>query len=199
MLTVFCPRASLFGQTTVMLPDKNALRTQVEFPNLLSSALLIYRITPRRVGEGVECRGTWSCTRSLIAALNTITLDLLLSHLITHTSQASETHYYPISSPDRRILLHTHNSGPYVPQLSVLEDKTLGFTIYFSGSTGCSAELAGFMIEADWSATLGRWASRYPTTLVSWAIGVVAFVMFNAWGSNDNGHSKCLSVFFFVD
>jgi hypothetical protein len=44
----------------VILPDKNALRTQVAFPNLLSSALLIYRITPGRVGEDPDCLGTWS-------------------------------------------------------------------------------------------------------------------------------------------
>ena len=136
---------------------------------------------------------------SLIITLNISTLDPLLSHVIAHTSQASETHYYPISSPDHRILLHTHNSAPYVPRISASEDKTLVFTIYFSGSTGCSADLAGFTIEVDWSATLGRWASRYPTTLVSWAVGVVAFVMFSAWGSSDNGHSKYLVFFFIID
>jgi len=40
-----------------MLPDKNALRTQVAFPNLLSSALLIYKFTPRRVGDDPRCPG----------------------------------------------------------------------------------------------------------------------------------------------
>ncbi|KAF8239028.1 PGAP1-domain-containing protein [Tricholoma matsutake] len=160
----------LTGKTTVMLPDKNALRIQVAFPNLLSSALLIYRVTPRRAGEDPDC------------------LDPLFSPLIVHTSQPSETHYYPIGSPDRRILLHTHISAPYVPRLSASESKALDFIIYSSGSTGC-ADLVGFTIELDWFATLGRWGSRYLTTLVSWAVGVVAFVLFEAWGLSDKFHA----------
>jgi hypothetical protein len=53
-------------------PDKNALRTQVAFPNLLSGALLVYRITPRRLGEDADCLGTHESFEflSVIIALN---------------------------------------------------------------------------------------------------------------------------------
>lgn len=42
----------------MIFPDKNALRAQVTFPNLLSGALLVYRIIPRRLGEDADCLGT---------------------------------------------------------------------------------------------------------------------------------------------
>lgn len=121
---------------------------------------------------------------ALAIRLNGI-LDALLFPLIMHTSGPSESHYYPVGSPDRRILLHTHNSAPYIARISASEG--IDFVIYSSGSMGCNAELIDFTIELDWFATLGRWASRYPTTLVSWAIGVVAFVIFEAWGLSDRG------------
>lgn len=130
----------------------------------------------------------------LIIALTGMSLDPLFSPLIVHTSQPSETHYYPIGSPDRRILLHTHISAPYVPRLSASESKALDFIIYSSGSTGC-ADLVGFTIELDWFATLGRWGSRYLTTLVSWAVGVVAFVLFEAWGLSDKFHGRYSALF----
>jgi glycosylphosphatidylinositol deacylase len=66
----------------------------------------------------------------------------------------------------------------------------LDFSIYSSGSTGCEKELLGFTIGIDWSATLGRWASRYPTTLVSWAVGVAAIVILGAWHTGDMGGGK---------
>lgn len=69
--------------------------------------------------------------------------------------------------------------------------RTLDFVIYSSGSIGCN--LDGFTISIDWSATVGRWASRYPTTLVSWAIGVVAIIVFTTWGMNDRGGGKLFS------
>lgn len=112
-----------------------------------------------------------------------------------YTSHPSETHYYPIGSLDRPILLHTHHPAPYVPRLPPSKGKALDFTVYSSGSPGCGSELVGLSIELDWPATLGRWGSRYPTTLVTWAVGVVAFVMFEAWSLTDNGHGRYLFLF----
>ena len=149
------------------------MHTQVAFPK------------PKRVGEDSDCLGTWSYVSFSYCHANGLSLDPLL---IVHTSKPSETHYYSISSPDRRIL-HTHNSAPYVPQVSASEGKAFDFSIYFSGSTGCGAEL-------DWSATLRRWASRYATALISWAVGVVAFVTFAAWGLSNKGHGRYPLVFF---
>lgn len=72
---------------------------------------------------------------------------------------------------------------------------TLGFSIYSSGSTGCEMDLVGVTIDLDWSATLGRWASRYPTTLVSWAVGVVAIVVLGAWRTGDMGGGKYFYIY----
>jgi glycosylphosphatidylinositol deacylase len=56
---VFCPRALSIGKATMMLPDNHALRTQVAFPNLLTSALLIYRVIPRTTGKDLNCSGAY--------------------------------------------------------------------------------------------------------------------------------------------
>lgn len=72
---------------------------------------------------------------------------------------------------------------------------TLDFSIYSSGSTGCEKDLIGVTIDLDWSATLGRWASRYPTTLVSWAVGVVAIVVLGAWHTNDMRGGKYFYIY----
>jgi len=142
--------------------------------------------------QGVQVRSLEPL--SLIITLSRMNLDPLLSPLIMHTSQPSETHYYPVNS-GRRILLHTHYPAPYIPRFPAPYGRGLDFVIYSSGSTTCSAELVGFTIQLDWFATLGRWASRYPTTLVSWAVGVVASVVFEAWSLSDKGHSEYLFLF----
>jgi len=120
--------------------------------------------------------------------------DPLFPPLIMHTSQSSETHYFPVpNSPSHRILLHTHSSAPYIPSPPSLLPRGVNLTIYFSGFVGCRSGIAGFDVHVDWSATLGRWASRYPMTLASWAVGVVALVVFDAWGVSDyGGEHRCL-------
>lgn len=55
--------------------------------------------------------------------------------------------------------------------------------------------MVGYTIGIDWPATIGRWASRYPTTLVTWAVGVVALVMFKAWGVADRGAGTIVGFF----
>ncbi|RDB19940.1 GPI inositol-deacylase [Hypsizygus marmoreus] len=154
----------LFRRANVVFRDAKALRTHFMFPNILSNALIVYRYTPTRPIEESWCS------------------DPLLAPLIMHTSHPSETHYYPFNIPNRRILLHTHSPAPYIPVGSSVPHRSLNFVIYAT-SLGCN--MLGFDISIDWSATLGRWASRYPTTLVSWAVGVVAVVLFTAWGVCD--------------
>jgi len=66
----------------------------------------------------------------------------------------------------------------------------LNFTIYSSGERGCKREFETFDIAIDWSATLGRWASRYINTLVSWAAGVASLVVFTAWSQQDREGSS---------
>lgn len=158
----------LFGVETLTFPVNEALRTSVTFPNLLSNALVAYRITPLWSNRS-EC------------------LDSLFPPLIIHTSNPTETHYFTLANQrDPRVTLHTHLPAPYItpPQFLV---RGVNFTVYSSGDSVCNEDFKGITISVDWSATLGRWGSRYMTTLVSWAVGVAALVVFFAWGVGDSG------------
>ncbi|KAJ7129279.1 PGAP1-like protein-domain-containing protein [Mycena epipterygia] len=158
----------LLGQVTLPMPELGALRTSFEFPNLLSNALIVYRITPRRRISEKPCS------------------DPLLAPLLVHTSHPSETHYFPLTvGPLHRILLHTHSAAPHVHSEHTLPPG-FRFTIYSSGSLGCKSDLVGLDLSIDWPATLGRWASRYFTVLPTWATGVVAVILFQAWGMSEN-------------
>lgn len=96
-----------------------------------------------------------------------------------------ETHYYPLLSTDgRRILLHTHYPAPYHDKQ---EQKGLHLIIYSSGNSSCINRLEGLELSIDWSATLGRLASRYLTTLVGWAAGISSIILFLALGTHDRG------------
>ncbi|KAJ6515465.1 PGAP1-like protein-domain-containing protein [Mycena sanguinolenta] len=156
----------LLGHVSVPLEDLG-LRASFEFSNLLSNTLVVYRIIPRhRISES-------SCA------------DPLLAPLLVHTSHPSETHYFPLTVlPSHRILLHTHAAAPHIhSERSV--SPGLRFTIYSSGSTSCKSDLVGFDLSIDWLATLGRWASRYFTVVPTWAIGVVAIILYQAWGASE--------------
>jgi glycosylphosphatidylinositol deacylase len=48
---------------------------------------------------------------------------------------------------------------------------------------GCESDILAFDLNVDWWTTIGRCATRYPTTLATWAVGVVALLMFRAWGT----------------
>lgn len=112
-------------------------------------------------------------------------VDPLLSPLLVHTSQPSETHYFPLNvAPSHRILLHTHSAAPHIHRRNS-EQTGLHFTVYSSGSLNCGSDLVSLDISIDWSATLGRWASRYFTALPSWATGIVAVLLLQAWGLSD--------------
>ncbi|KAF5388432.1 hypothetical protein D9615_000673 [Tricholomella constricta] len=155
----------LFRKVDVLFSDKAALRSHFVFPNIISNALIVYRYTPIRPAEDPWCS------------------DPLLAPMISHTSHPAETHYFPANAPTDRILLHSHAPAPYVASNPPAPRGPLNFVIYSSGTLGC--DMLGFSIGIDWSATLGRWASRFPATLVSWAIGVVAVTLFTAWGAED--------------
>jgi hypothetical protein len=120
-----------------------------------------------------------------IAIFLSFLIDALLAPLLVHTSHPSETHYFPLHVlPSHRILLHTHAAAPHVHS-EPGPSSGLHFTVYSSGSLGCKSELAALNLSIDWPATLGRWASRYFTILPSWAIGVVAVILFQAWGMSE--------------
>ncbi|KAJ7068697.1 PGAP1-like protein-domain-containing protein [Mycena amicta] len=158
----------LLGKVSLSMPLTDTWRAAFEFPNLLSNALIVYRITPQQTVSEEQC-------------------DPLFAPLLVHTPQPSETHYFPLLAPPiRRILLHTHSAAPHVHS-DLVPPFGVKFSVYSSGPGGCKSPLVGFDVEIDWSATFGRWASRYFTVLPVWATGIVAFILFRAWGIADTG------------
>ena len=110
-----------------------------------------------------------------------------MAPLLMHTSQATETHYFPLANlPYSRILLHTHIDAPFIHKTSHTP-SSLKFTIYSSGESACREEFSSFEISFDWYATLGRCVSRYLHTIVSWAVGIVSIIVFIAWGREEQG------------
>ncbi|KII95293.1 hypothetical protein PLICRDRAFT_34135 [Plicaturopsis crispa FD-325 SS-3] len=154
--------APFLGTLSVSTGASGALRSTINFPNLLSNALVVYRLTPT-MSSASNC------------------LDTLLHPLLMHTSQPSEAHYYPLAL-SRPIHLHSHSSAPYIPDIRPLQHRGLDLTIYASG-----CHISEFDITVDWWATIGRWGTRYHTTLASWAVGVVAIMLFRAWGIAELG------------
>ncbi|KAF9037812.1 PGAP1-domain-containing protein [Hymenopellis radicata] len=148
----------LFGGVTLKLPQNEDMHTVVELPHLLSHALLVYRLIP-------------SATKSCI--------DTHLSPLLVHRSPRSELHYFALSDRhSNEIPLHTHSVGPFVDSGVPAHGMRLDFL-----SSGCTLE--SIHLEVAWVHTLGRWASRYFTSVVCWAVGIVSVMMFDFWGTSD--------------
>ena len=124
--------------------------------------------------------------------IHSVVTDALMAPLLMHTSQATETHYFPLTNlPNRRILLHTHSDAPFIHKMSHTS-SSLNFTIYSSGESACREEFSAFEISFDWYATLGRCASRYLHTVISWAAGIVSIIVFIAWGREEQGGASSL-------
>ncbi|GJE84539.1 GPI inositol-deacylase [Phanerochaete sordida] len=147
----------LLSHLSLVLPSSQ-LRTTVQLPNLLSSALLVYSLAPK-LSDG--------CT------------DALLWPLLQYTSHPAETHYFPLG-PRSRILLHTHASAPFI---SSAYTHGLNFSVYSTGESACAIER--LELAVDLWATLGRWGTRYAAPAASWAVGVVAISLFDAWRAVD--------------
>ncbi|KAF8638570.1 hypothetical protein AX17_002112 [Amanita inopinata Kibby_2008] len=168
----FTALSLLLGGRAAIALNTNALSTHVSLPKVKQSALLVYRLNPR-VSDS-------TCN------------DILLSPLILHTSDAIEAHYFPLhNSAGHRILLHSHSPAPFVDTLSLSQTVGLNFTVYSSAQPGCGQK--ELFIEIDWSATLGRWVSRYPTTVVIWATSITALLLFRAWGIEEKTGGKTAS------
>ena len=118
--------------------------------------------------------------------IHPVVTEALMAPLLMHTSQATETHYFPLANlPNRRILLHTHFDAPFMRKMS--HAPSLYFTIFSSGESTCREEFSTFEISFDWYATLGRCASRYLHTVISWATGIVSIIVFIACGREEQG------------
>ncbi|KAL0577563.1 GPI inositol deacylase [Marasmius crinis-equi] len=151
----------LLNTATILIPDYATLRTDVIFPNLAEHALLVYRVIPIRQSSQS---------------------DALLHPLLAHTSHPSETHYFPLALPrPRRLLLHTHGAAPYIRSRN---SSSLEVTIYSSDAPG---QLKGLHLDIDWMGTFGRWSSRYLTTLLCWAVGIVSLILFEILSIGDHG------------
>ncbi|KAF8969376.1 PGAP1-like protein-domain-containing protein [Flammula alnicola] len=160
--------ALLMGPLSVSVPVNAGLSNSFTFPNLLSHTLVVYRVITHRYAMP-------SCS------------DALLPPLLMHTSHPAETHYFPLTNfHNQRTLLHTHLAAPLIDQTRHFS-SFLNLTIVSSAEPECQQEFTKFDIAIDWSATLGRWASRYLHTLVSWAAGVASIVVFLAWAQIDEG------------
>jgi hypothetical protein len=106
-----------------------------------------------------------------------------------HKSHPSETHYFSLTHSSPQALLHTHGSGPYI---SDILPRGLNLVIYSSTLTNCVTNVD---VQVDWWSTLGRLGSRYPLTVLSWTVGVVALVLFGAWeDGNQSSEYFCFSL-----
>lgn len=88
-------------------------------------------------------------------------------------------------SQSHPLILHTHSSGPYVYST---QSRGLNLTLYTTSSSDC---ISGFDIQVDWWSTLGRFGSRYATTVLSWSVGVVSLILFETWEVNSNERKLC--------
>ncbi|KIY73861.1 PGAP1-domain-containing protein [Cylindrobasidium torrendii FP15055 ss-10] len=153
------------GRSTVNLrPD--AMKTTVFFPNLPQGALFVYRVVPH---YSVAYKET------------------MFPPLLAQRSGLWEIHYFPlIPYQQRKILLHSHSSGPFV------DSETIGglqFDIISSGSGPSSISL-----KLAWWPTLGRWASRYFTTVACFAIAVVSILLYDFWTIGEGTPASSRSV-----
>ncbi|TFK66578.1 PGAP1-domain-containing protein [Pluteus cervinus] len=157
----------LGGKVIIPLPTETTLHSIVRLPRVLTHALLAYRVEP------VIVQGESHCA------------EPLLSPLLLHQSSQFEAHYFPlIKAHDRRILIHSHLSGPYVAPLPG-SPSGIQFDILATGSQSCGIGVVGLKFELDWTASLGRLAMRYPTTVLTWMIGVASLIIFDAWGASE--------------
>ncbi|KAH7887392.1 PGAP1-like protein-domain-containing protein [Phlebopus sp. FC_14] len=155
----------VFGGARISLPrpDHRALTTRINVPLLQTNALLVYRL----VAPSIELS---RCA------------DTLFPPLLWYSSHPSESHFSPLTSEP--VYLHSHGSAPYVSRGKSVASPGLNFAIY---STSLSCYLASeLFLSIDWWATAGRIGTRYPTTLLSWCIGVASLLLFHLWDAE--GH-----------
>ncbi|KAI0677215.1 GPI-inositol-deacylase [Trametes maxima] len=149
----------------VVLPIPNGLRTELHLPTLPANALLVYRVTPKFDAAASCSDATHSSLFSLLA----------------HASHPSETHYYPLApSFPRHILLHSHAAAPYIAF-----DHATGHRLVIYSSDEC--RMREIRLSVDWWASIGRWGTRYGTAAACWAVGIVAIVLAEVWGSVEGG------------
>ncbi|KZT24547.1 PGAP1-domain-containing protein [Neolentinus lepideus HHB14362 ss-1] len=150
---------------------RGGLTQEIFFPNLVSNALVVYKLIP------VFSSDPGACSASL------------LPPLLSHASSASETSYHPLALPpsSHQILLHTHAAAPYISTFvpsadlpsEAVSDHGLRLRI-FSSNEHQPCKIDALTIHVDWWATIGRWAARYWTACVIWSVAIAAILMWSA-------------------
>ncbi|KIJ56766.1 hypothetical protein M422DRAFT_197939 [Sphaerobolus stellatus SS14] len=134
--------------------DPAKLSTRIRLPNLLSNALLVYRVTPKMAG---------SCK------------DAIFPPLLLHTSNTAESHFHTMDGY-RPILIHTHSAGPF---LNTPANLTHDVELQIFSSAECG--VSEIQLNVDWKGSLSTWGLRYWTTLCAWSLGVVGVILLQAW------------------
>ncbi|KAI0329552.1 GPI-inositol-deacylase [Cubamyces sp. BRFM 1775] len=149
--------------SSVNIPVPHGIRNEIQLPRLPANALIAYRLSPK-YDSGSSCSA-----------------DALLLPLLSHATHPSETHYYPLApSFSRRILLHSHSSGPYVAS-----EHPTGHTVTIHSTGEC--RINEIELTVDRWAAIGRWGTRYATAAACWAVGIVAIILWDMWGIVERG------------
>ncbi|CEL57936.1 hypothetical protein RSOLAG1IB_02681 [Rhizoctonia solani AG-1 IB] len=149
--------APFFGSIDMELPYTNSLIRRILVPDLISSAMIAYKVVFNHEGD---------CTNPLLAPI------------LLHRSSEIESHFHRTLSSTRSPIVHTHNSGPFLGVKYGLD-----LTVYTSGECYVKA----IRIHVDWNTSLGRIASRLWAGVFAWAIATVAAMNALAWYEwNDN-------------
>jgi glycosylphosphatidylinositol deacylase len=164
----------LYKDAYISLTPSDVL-SRVHLPSLLSSVLLVYRVTALH-GEGQPCSGELDCCNSCCSIAHRIIGPL--PPLLEHAS-FSEAHFHPLTQP-RPLLLHTHTGAPFI---SSPYERGLNLTLY----TSPDCRVASLRLHIDWWGTLGRAGARYWTAVPGWAVGIVMWAMFTAMGVSERG------------
>ncbi|KAI0296337.1 PGAP1-like protein-domain-containing protein [Multifurca ochricompacta] len=158
ILKTFSVYDLLYKDVSITVHPDNIL-TKVQLPSLLSNALLVYRVSATYASER-------SCNQPL------------LSPLLEHASHF-ETHFHPLTQ-SRPLLLHAHTGAPFTSS-----PHTHGVNLTLYVLPDCN--VTSLRLRVDWWGTLGRMGARYWAAVPGWAVGVVAWVLFNALGIHERG------------
>lgn len=150
----------------MLLPTSQDLVRRVWFPNLISNAIIAYRVAFTHKGD---CKG--QCLAPFRYSHTHPALDPFLTPILVHTSSDAESHFHRTLQPNNPVL-HTHNSGPFLGM-----KHGVNLTIYGSGE----CHVTSMRLHVDWRISAGRAASRLWSGVFAWAVTTVAAMNALAW------------------
>ena len=156
--------------------NPNNILSNIQLPSLLSNALVVYRVGAAYTSDQV-CNGAKNFFYTFCVRYSSHT-EPVLPPLLEHTSP-SEAHFYSLTHA-QPLLLHTHSSAPFLPHT-----HTHGLNLTLYASPDCKVD--SLHLRVDWWVSLGRAGARLWTALPGWAVGIVAWMLFNALGEYERG------------